>query len=87
MLCMGLQTSDFGQYFQINMAAEKTKQNKNLYKFKNKALILIDSKSLMTNKALIRSSVAYLAVKITETADKTECLRQIFHRNCFNYQG
>ena len=40
----------------------------------------------MTNMATIKSSITYLAVKITETADKTGFLRQIFHTHYFIYQ-
>ena len=32
------------------------------------------------------TSVMYLAVEITETANETGFLRQIFHTNYFNYQ-
>ena len=40
----------------------------------------------MTNVAIIRSSVALFAVKLTETAVKTGFLRNIFHTNHFSYQ-
>ena len=71
------------------MATEKNGKpdnNKYMCKLKNKASNLIDLRSLMTNMAIIRLSVTYLAVKITETADKTGFLRQIFSQKYFSYQ-